>query len=274
MMRRLAVVAVLVAGMVLAGCGSSAADSPPANVKPMLLSLSEMPAGWLVWKPGNAGGGKNCLVGRYHPHRTLVSRGSVSYTAGTNGPIVSEVLVSYRGPLAGVFSYLVERMSRCHISEPSGVGSFRIRYTRMASPRLGNQSAAFYVPWLLRPGKAAGGCSWCAKDRFCWLLRSSVSEVRALPSSSTSPSWRSPMCGNSHRVDAGGLGGAVPLALEPRGRALGGRRVNPPQRRAPGTFYVRQGLPQPRAGQTSDARLPAALQRIARSKAVSLQRLL
>jgi len=46
MMRRLAVVAVLVAGLVLAGCGSSAADSPPANVKPMLLSLSEMPAGW------------------------------------------------------------------------------------------------------------------------------------------------------------------------------------------------------------------------------------
>ncbi|MDA8297412.1 MAG: hypothetical protein M0004_12650 [Actinomycetota bacterium] len=153
-MKRIVAVIAVVAGLALAA--PAAVASVPSrkptvtDVKPMLLSVDQMPAGWSVTSTGGGGSATGCVTPRLRGSKPY-STGSVAYQQGSGPPEIEERLAAYSGPLAKKFAKVVSTLAACRaLTMPNGKRKVHAQLGQMSFPKMGNQSAAFALTASVR----------------------------------------------------------------------------------------------------------------------------
>ena len=147
-MKRIAVVVLVVAGLMLGEAPAWASLPAPAvkrpSVKPMLLTVNQMPVGWSVASTGGGGGGTTGCVAPHIRGAKPYSTGSVAYQQGSGPPEIEERLAAYSGSLAKKFAHVVRVLAACRsLTMPNGTRKVHAQLGQMSFPKMGNQSAAF-----------------------------------------------------------------------------------------------------------------------------------
>jgi len=147
---RLAVVVVVVASLVIGVAPAWAAvpshKTKLPKLKPMLLTVEQMPTGWSQGGSGT-GGGIGCLTHIFEPKGIRkTGSASVTYAANAGLPQVTEELATYSGPAKTAFQGIDATLRACKTVKGSSGGSKATGTVgEMSFPKMGDQSAAFEV---------------------------------------------------------------------------------------------------------------------------------
>ena len=150
--RRIAAFAV--SAVLLAACGSSGSASSSggpaptsAQIRPQLLTLSDMPAGWASAPnpKDNSSPTDQVCSGRLHSiRRTKGPEAQVTFTAATSSfvPAQLEESVDYDPAASTDFDRAKSILDACHSAEEQGV---TLSIGQLSFPALGDQSSAWLI---------------------------------------------------------------------------------------------------------------------------------